>query len=101
MGYPQLLMAIDYSLDRAKEIAIASPRNSTALEPFLKALFQPFNPNKVVAVGDKEELPLLKRKTQNNGIPTVYVCEKNICKLPTTDPKKAAKLALEKKPYKL
>ncbi|MEW6301421.1 MAG: hypothetical protein AB1671_27425, partial [Thermodesulfobacteriota bacterium] len=53
-----------------------------------------FFPNRIVAVvaeGDELDahaqlVPLLEYKIAQGGKATAYVCERRVCKLPTTDP---------------
>jgi hypothetical protein len=40
----------------------------------------------VVAFGPSEEVPLLAGKGLVDGKPTVYVCERFVCRAPVTDP---------------
>jgi len=104
-AFPQLLMALDYSLERSKEIAIVGERGNPETLALVAALRGGYNPNKVIALGTgataEEPIPLLRNKPLVRGRPTAYVCEKGTCKLPTNDPEQARLLAAEMKPYKL
>ena len=51
-----------------------------------RAALAGFEPNTVVAFGPSEDVPLLEGKTQVDGKPTVYVCERFACRAPITDP---------------
>ncbi|MBI4951528.1 MAG: thioredoxin domain-containing protein [Myxococcales bacterium] len=92
--FSELLLALDWALDRPKEIAIVTPDSRDQARPFLDALHGSFVPNKVVVVavqgadlGSQAELvPLLEAKIAIGGKPTAYVCEQQRCELPTTDP---------------
>ena len=98
-------MALDYSLERSKEIAIVGERGNPETLALVAALRGGYNPNKVIALGTgataEEPIPLLRNKPLVRGRPTAYVCEKGTCKLPTNDPEQARLLAAEMKPYKL
>jgi uncharacterized protein YyaL (SSP411 family) len=90
---PRLLSALDFRLDRAKEIFIVTPGDAAEAEPFLARLRPVFLPNRVVAVvseRDKEALaelvPLVGDKIARGGRVTAYVCEQRVCDLPTDDP---------------
>lgn len=91
----EMLLALDFSLDRPKEIVIVTPEGKEdAAEPFLQILRSRFFPNRVLIVtpeGDRlaalsEIIPGVKNKTAIGGKATAYVCEAGNCKLPTTDP---------------
>ena len=89
-GYSMLMAAIDYDLDRSKEVAVVGrPDDPTMLE-IRKFFFESFIPNKVLAMGEPIALgdamvPLiLQGKPMLDNRPTIYVCENNLCKRPTT-----------------
>lgn len=97
-GYAQALMAMDYQLDRSKEVAVVGKPDDARLKEIKESLFQLFLPNKVLAMGmpgsfdDPKRLPILQGKVIQQDKPTIYVCEDKICKLPTTDLEKAKTL---------
>jgi uncharacterized protein len=75
------LSALDLYFSPPKEIAIiGDPRDEVA-----RAALRPFEPNAVVAFGPAENVPLLEGKTQVDGRPAVYVCERFACQAPVTD----------------
>jgi uncharacterized protein YyaL (SSP411 family) len=90
----ELLLAVDYYLDTPTEIIIVTPKSRAEAEPFLARLRTTFFPNRIVAVvaeGDELDahaqlVPLLEYKIAQGGKATAYVCERRVCKLPTTDP---------------
>lgn len=88
-AYAQTLVALDYALDRSKEIAIAGKLDDARTQKLIGALRANFLPNKVVGVSDGRKPPaalvLLDGKTPTRGVPTAYVCEKGVCQLPATD----------------
>jgi len=100
---PQLMMAVDYYLDRSKEIAVIGVKDDPKTKDMIRQLYAKFNPNKVIAFGTTGSLdfPLVEKKKMIAGKPTAYVCEDKVCKLPTNDVEKAVKLSLEKKSYRL
>jgi len=103
-AYAQLLIALDYYTDDAKEIAVVGQKDSADTSQILNYLQETFLPNQVTAfsVPDKtDEVPLLNKKTEKNGKTTVYICEDFICKAPTTDLNQVKKLIAEKISYKL
>ena len=66
---------------RASSAIIGSPQDEVA-----RAALARFDPNAVVAFGPSEDVPLLAGKTQVDGKPAVYVCERFACRAPVTDP---------------
>ena len=91
---PRLLSALDFFLDRPKEIAIVKASTDDTVEPFLEQLRQHFLPNRVVTIvtqGDElathqQVVPWLEAKRAIRGKVTAYVCEQHVCSLPTADP---------------
>ena len=87
-----MLVALDFHLDMPKEIVIVTAGPREQAEPLLARLRRAFVPNRIVVVvreGDQAQaalIPLVEGKTARDGMPTAYVCQQGICKLPTTDP---------------
>jgi uncharacterized protein YyaL (SSP411 family) len=104
---PLMLCALDYHLDRPKEIVLVTPGPATEAAPFLARLAERFVPNRVLVVadrqGDRERLerliPLLEQRGTRDGKPTAYVCEGRVCKFPTTDPELFSRQIAEIAPY--
>ena len=89
----EMLLALDFHLDRAKQILIVAPDSRAQAEPFLTELRQSFVPNRILGIVTEDELPrhvdsvpLLKDKRAIRGKTTAYVCEQQVCELPTSDP---------------
>ena len=91
----ELLLAVDFYLDRPKEIVIVTPQGQKeAAQPFLNRFRKTFLANRtlvVAAEGDNLDdqasiIPMLSDRSAMNGTTTAYVCEGNTCKTPTTDP---------------
>jgi len=91
----EMLLAVDFYLDSPKEIIIVIPEGKNVeAESFLAEFRKQYLPNRILAVVNEGEelekhakvIPLVKSKTAPSGKITVYVCEKGICKLPTSDP---------------
>ena len=89
----EMLLALDFHLDRAKQILIVAPDSRAQAEPFLTELRRSFVPNRILSVVAQHELPshvdnvpLLKDKRAIRGKTTAYVCEQQVCELPTSDP---------------
>jgi len=90
---PAMLAALDWSLDRAKQIVIVTPHDRAEAEPFLALVRRTWLPNSVLIVtseAGRDDLasltPLAADKTAPGGRATAYVCEQNVCALPTGDP---------------
>ncbi|MBI3317784.1 MAG: thioredoxin domain-containing protein [Candidatus Omnitrophica bacterium] len=79
---PQFLIALDFALGPSKEIVIAGPADSPETQAMIRAVYQPFIPNKVVAF--HADVPYLQGQSPPGGRPTVYVCQNYACSLPAT-----------------
>ncbi len=80
------LCALDLHFAPPREIAIVGgPGDEVA-----RAALAGYDPNAVVAFGPADGVPLLDGKTQLDGKPTVYVCERFACRAPITDPAEIA-----------
>ena len=104
LGYTQSLIALDFYLDRAKEIAVVGPVKSPEKDAIMKMLQTRFLPSKSLAYstpGAVSTLPVMENKVTAEGKTTVYVCENNICKYPTGDIAKIRELVDDNKTYKL
>ena len=96
----EMLLALDFRVDVPKEIVIVCPASRREAEPLLAKLRSTFLPNRVLAVavlgedlaGQSKRVPLLEDKVARQGEATAYVCEKRLCKLPTSDPEVFARL---------
>jgi uncharacterized protein YyaL (SSP411 family) len=93
-GAPALLAALDFRLDRAKEIVIVRPAGEAdGAGPLLKTVYASYVPNAVLTVvteGDdlaraQALVPLVEGKRALGGTATAYVCEQRVCALPTSD----------------
>jgi uncharacterized protein YyaL (SSP411 family) len=91
----EMLVAVDFYLDKPKEIIIIAPEGKRAeASPFLSEFRKAFLPNRILSViteGNELEshaavIPLVQGKSALEGKATAYVCEKGICLLPTGDP---------------
>jgi uncharacterized protein YyaL (SSP411 family) len=96
LALSEMLLALDFFLDKPKEIIIVTPHGKEEeAEPFLKELRNHFLPNRILAVTteekSKEQLaniaPVVRGKIAIGGKTTAYICENGVCKLPVQDPK--------------
>ncbi len=90
----EMLLAADFRLDTPKQVVIVAPASRKQAEPLLAKLRASFLPNRVLSVAVEGEdlaaqsqlVPLLQDKRSRHGQATAYVCERRVCRLPTTDP---------------
>ena len=90
----EMLLAGDFHFDTPKELVIVTPNSREEAEPLLAKLRSTFLPNRVLIIAaegddlaDQSRLvPLLEGKVTRGGQATAYVCERRVCKLPTSDP---------------
>ncbi len=91
-AFAYTLAALDFSLSSPLEIAVAGSAASPETQAMLRAVRQPFVPNKVVGLAEQPKgkhsavIPYLDRKIPIGGKPTVYICRNYTCKRPLTDP---------------
>jgi len=90
----EMLVALDYFLDKSKEIIVVAPEEKgKGLNSFMEAFRKEYIPNRVLAVVKEGEdlevqaeiIPLLKDKIASKGNTTAYVCESGSCELPTSE----------------
>ncbi|MFP6599394.1 MAG: thioredoxin domain-containing protein [Deltaproteobacteria bacterium] len=104
---PKMLSALDYYLDSPKEIVIIKPDRSADVWAFREKMAGVFLPNRVLAVISTadvhgpmaEAVPLIKGKVARAGKVTAYVCERRVCKLPTSDPEVFGEQISTVRPY--
>jgi hypothetical protein len=83
-GVPQMLVALNFSLAKPKQIILAGDRDAAETRALLRELRRRFVPNKVVLLDSHRE--------RLGGRATAYVCENFVCKLPVTEPSRLAAL---------
>jgi uncharacterized protein len=98
LGLDQMLLALDWASDPAKEIVVMVPEGRGALtpaaRPLLDVLGRRFVPNAVLVVATEadsagplgQRIPWLRERRLQRGRATAYVCEGGVCQLPTTEP---------------
>jgi uncharacterized protein YyaL (SSP411 family) len=86
--FPQLLMALDYARGDAKAVAVIGPAGDALRKDLLAAVRSGFRPRQVVAAGapGSSGPALLKQKGLLAGRAAAYVCERGVCREPTSDP---------------
>ena len=94
-GMPRMLVAVQDSLGKPRQIVIAGKKNSPETKALLKEVHRHFLPNTIVILADGNEgQKYLGEKNEAiramllvEGKPAAYVCENFTCKAPVTDPK--------------
>jgi len=77
-----MLVALDQHLAPHRELAIVGPPGA----PVALAAVAAAAPTDVIAFGPADDVPLLAGRTEVDGSPAVYVCQRFACSLPVTDP---------------
>jgi hypothetical protein len=97
---PQMLVALDFSLSKPRQIVIAGEIGDAQTKTLLKEVHRRFLPNKILILADGgesqkylgEKNEALRAMAMVGGKPAAYVCENFTCKAPVTDPDQLAKL---------
>jgi uncharacterized protein YyaL (SSP411 family) len=92
---PQLLVAVDFSLSKPRQIVIAGKANNEQTKALLYEVQRHFLPNKVLILADggegqkllAEDNEAITAMSPLDGKSAAYVCENLTCKAPTDDPK--------------
>jgi uncharacterized protein len=94
-GMPQMLVAVENSLGKPRQIVIAGNKDSPETKALLKEVHRHFLPNTIVILADGgegqkylgEKNEAIRKMSLVEGKPAAYVCENFTCKAPVTDPK--------------
>jgi uncharacterized protein YyaL (SSP411 family) len=97
---PQMLVALDYSLSKPRQIVIAGKKDAPETKALLKEVHRHFLPKTVLLLADgsdgqkyfSEKNEAIRAMSTVEGKSTAYVCENFTCKAPVTDVKELAKL---------
>jgi len=89
-GFAHMLSALDFYLEKPKEIVVVGKREEAATQELLNKIHSLYLPNKTLQLAEpgrplSEISPLLEGKTQLQGKPTVYVCHNFTCSPPVTE----------------
>ena len=99
-GMPQMLIAVENSLGKPRQIVIAGKKDSAETKALLKEVHRHFLPNTIVILADAnggqkylgETNEAIRAMSPVEGKPAAYVCENFTCKAPVTDPKALSEL---------
>jgi hypothetical protein len=97
---PQMLVALDYSLSKPRQVVIAGKKDAPETKALLKEVHRHFLPKTIVLLADGgdgqkylgEKNEAIRAMSLVGGKPAAYVCENFTCKAPVTDPKELAGL---------
>jgi uncharacterized protein len=97
---PQMLVAVDYSLSKPRQIVIAGKPDAPDAKALLKEVRRHFLPKTIVLFADGgegqkylgEKNEAIRAMSMIDGKPAAYVCEDFTCKAPVTDAEQLAKL---------
>ena len=104
-GHASLSAALDFYLDRPKEIVVVGEKASPQTRKILKQIHSLYLPNKTLVITDPHQpgpgkLPsqvaekIAAEKTQKTDAPTVYVCHDFTCSMPVTEWESLEKLLM-------
>jgi uncharacterized protein YyaL (SSP411 family) len=99
-GMPQMLIAVENSLGKPRQIVIAGKKGSAETKALLKEVHRHFLPNTIVILADANEgqkylgerNEAVRAMSVIEGKPAAYVCENFTCKAPVTDLKQLSDL---------
>ncbi|HYJ13854.1 MAG TPA: thioredoxin domain-containing protein [Candidatus Limnocylindria bacterium] len=88
-GFAHLLCALDFYLEKPKEVVIVGEREDRRVEELLTKIHSMYQPNMTLQLARPDESleklsPLLQGKSQVGGNPTAYVCHNSTCSAPVT-----------------
>src|SRR5215469_2636407 len=94
-GMPQMLVAVENSLGKPRQIVIAGKKDSPETKALLKEVHSHFLPNTIVILADAnegqkylgEKNEAIRAMSLEQGKPAAYICENFTCKAPVTDVK--------------
>ena len=97
---PQMLVALDFSLSKPRQVVIAGARDSAATKDLLREVHAHFLPGKILLLADGgagqkwlgDKLEFIRTVAPINGQPAAFVCENFVCQLPTSDKAKLREL---------
>jgi uncharacterized protein len=97
---PQMLVALDYSLSKPRQIVIAGKKDAPETKVLVNEVHRYFLPKTIVILaeggdgqhylGEKNEA--IRAMSPIDGKPAAYVCQNFTCKAPVTDPRQLAEL---------
>jgi uncharacterized protein YyaL (SSP411 family) len=97
---PLMLSAMDFHMDKARQIVIAGDRDAADTRELLREVYSRYFPNTLVLLADggnnqeflKKYLPFIATVRKIDGQATAYVCEDFTCRMPVNTRKNLARL---------
>jgi uncharacterized protein len=97
---PQMLVALDFSLSKPRQIVIAGKKDAPETKALLEEVHRHFRPKTILLLADGsdgqkflgEKNEAIRAMSTVEGKSAAYVCENFTCKAPVTDPKLVAEL---------
>jgi uncharacterized protein YyaL (SSP411 family) len=97
---PQMLVALDFSLGKPRQIVVAGKRDSKEMRALLTEVHHHFLPNKILLLADggdgqkylEEKIEALRAMKPVDGKSVAYICENFACQAPVNDPAVLRKL---------
>ena len=97
---PQMLVAIDYSLSKPRQIVIAGKKDTPETKAIFREVHRHFLPDTILLLADGaegqkylgEKNEAIRAMSMVDGKSAAYVCENFTCKAPVTDPKALSEL---------
>jgi uncharacterized protein len=97
---PQMLVALDYSLTKPRQIVIAGKKDEPQTKALLREVHRHFLPKTILVLADGaegqeflgEKNEAIRAMSLVEGKPAAYVCEDFTCKAPVTDQAHLGKL---------
>ncbi len=91
---PQMLVALEASLSKPRQVVIAGARGAEDTRALLREVHRHYAPNRVLLLADGreggaylgEKLEVLREMKMVEGKATAYVCENFSCQAPVNDP---------------
>jgi uncharacterized protein YyaL (SSP411 family) len=97
---PQMLVALDFSLSKPRQIVITGKKDAPETKALLAEVHRHFLPKTILLLADGgegqnylgEKIEAIRAISLVDGKPAAYVCENFTCKAPVTDSEQLAEL---------
>jgi len=107
LAFGELLLAVDFATDAAREVVLVWPEGTPPPEPFLSVLRRTFLPSRALTGGPEGAALARVGRTARvaegkvaAGGPTAYVCDRGQCRLPAIAAEKLASQLAPIRPYR-